>query len=185
MTEKNTNRNASSRVKKRILEWLGTFGTLLGIVTAFFSFFPHLTTSEFLPMDPKNAFSYKLNVTNDGFLPVFSVQSTLIPTEIKLKQGGGIEAPEGAQLKDPRNCCVPKLAPGDSYTFTTASLEFSANDLATGDFTLVISYIPILPPVRMNKCVHYKSYLDTSGSLHWFNSPANCRLFGSTPFIIK
>lgn len=178
MPVRTSQRNTSTRPIK---EWLSGLGTLLGIVTAFFSFFPHLTTSDLVPMDPRYVLSYKIDVTNGGILPIFSVRSLLSPKEITNKVGGGYFG-SGGRLMDLDNCCVSMLSPGDSYTFSPERLmRLSAEDLGDAEYTLVISYIPILPPVRMNKCVRYKSHLDSAGSLHWFRAPASCRLFGSHP----
>lgn len=179
MISKNPRTYASGRPIK---EWLGFLGTLLGIVTSFYSFFPHLMTSDLIPMDSKNIFSGRIDVTNGGVLPVFSVQSTLIPTDIRFKEGGGIKSPQSYWIKDTRNCCVPRLNPGDSYTFSTEQLNWPPEEIPSADFTILISYIPILPPVRMNKCIHYKSFRDSGGSVHWFRSPAACPLFGEPPW---
>jgi hypothetical protein len=169
-------RASSGRRKQRIAEVLGTVATLLGILTTFFSFFPHLTSSDLIQMDSTRILSFKIDITNDGLLPIFSVKSFLALKEITNKVGGGVY---GGRLMDLDNCCVSRLSPGDGYTISPERLiQMSPEDLGNADFTLTVSYIPIFPPVRMNKCVHYKKHLDIGGSLHWFRSPESCHLFG-------
>lgn len=160
---------------RRLVDWLQSPLTLVAAWGILYSLFPHLTTSDLVQMDAQSAFSYRMDVKNDGPLPVFSVQSSLSPTDIKTKQGGGLQAPHGARLSKKDDCCASTLFPGDSYTFTTETLGILPADIVTADFTVYVSYIPLFPPLRMNTCAHFRSYRDVAGTLHWFRSPAHCR----------
>ena len=75
--------------------------SLIGLWTLFYSLFPHLTLSDLVQMEAGSAFSYRLDVKNEGPLPVFFVKASISPTDINLKQGGGLHAPHGARLQRP------------------------------------------------------------------------------------
>jgi hypothetical protein len=45
------------------------------------------------------------------------------------------------------------------------------------DFDIVVHYIPIFPPIRMQKCTHFVLHTDSSGNQRYFRSPGQCPLF--------
>jgi hypothetical protein len=65
---------------------------------------------------------------------------------------------------------IGTLRPGEAYTFTAERLFGGHAKVESADFAVVISYVPILPPIRRSICVHFVSYADTAGVLHWFRS---------------
>jgi hypothetical protein len=165
--------------RKRILKRIGLPTTLYGLAVIFFSFFPHLNLSEPLPMDETQFFSKSLTITNDGVLPVFGVRCGVGWGKIRTIYNNGIEGPtdRSAHLMfEP--CHSPTLSPGDAYSFTLEkAYDVKMSDVTEADFDIVISYIPLLPPIRMDKCTHFVVYKDNTGKQHWFRSPGQCAKF--------
>jgi hypothetical protein len=65
-------------------EWVAVAVATVGFASAVFSFFPHITVSEPVQMDPTDLFSYQITVTNDGVLPIFGVKWAPAPRNIKI-----------------------------------------------------------------------------------------------------
>jgi hypothetical protein len=166
----------SSPAKKRIFD----FGTALAVLTAVFSLFPHLTLSEPVTMDSSRSLSKYITVTNDGILPVFRVYCGLAIQQLTLPGNLRVttDADDFAVRFTNKNCDIGSLSPGDAFTFTPDNLLWEHwKNAESGDFAIVISYIPILPPVRMDSCTHFTLYRDTSGQRSWFRSPGHCNKF--------
>jgi hypothetical protein len=143
----------------------------------FSAFYPHITLSEPSQLNNTNFFSYKFDVKNEGSLPVFFVRYSLDFKKIAPESGSGaFLAPEegtGTQLMRTSDM-IGTLEPGDAYTFTAESVlggltQFKRVGPDT-DFTIVISYVPLFPTVRMNACMHFKPFTDVGGAQHWFRS---------------
>jgi hypothetical protein len=168
----------NTRAQRFLSRWqnrLGTLATVFAILTTFFSFFPRLTVSEPFQMNSSNFFSYKVDIKNDGILPVFGVRCGVAFKKITNEGTGqgflGSEQGMGTQLMSTADM-IGTLSPGDAYSFTTEPLlgMLQFKRVGDADFAIVISYVPILPPIRMNKCVHFKAYTDSGGTQHWFRS---------------
>ena len=168
-----------SQRRKAAIKRIGIPTTLIGILTAFLSFFPHLTISDPVTMDSSQLFSKYLTITNDGILPVFRVRCGLTLGTIHLKSGITFASDTKlAATIAPVDCYAGTLSPGDGYTFTTEhTFVIPTPEAADADFAVIVSYIPILPPVRMDKCVHFVMHRDSAGRAHWFRSPRTCALF--------
>ncbi len=168
-----------SQRRKMFLKRIGLPSTIVGMVTMFFSFFPHLTLSEPTVLDETQFFSKSMTITNDGILPVFSVQCGVGFGQVMTIYNSGIKG-----LKDRSvhlmftPCSAPKLFPGDAYSFTLEdAFSVQSADVREADFDVVISYIPLFPPVRMDRCTHFVLHKDHAGKQHWFRSPGQCALF--------
>ena len=80
-------------------------------------------------------------------------------------------APEGALLYTP-DCDARVLSPGDAYKFTFENLmQLRTDHGVTADFSNVVSYVPILPAIRMQSCTHFVVYKDAAGHNQWFRAP--------------
>jgi len=122
-------------------------------------------------MDPRNLFSYKMNIVNEGVLPVFAVEFAISPLNVN----NSLFANSNVTLASTTGCCVPMLSPGDGYTVTTESvLKAETVNSTNADFLLVLRYRPLLPPIKMKKCLHFSLFRDSAGEAHWFRSPASC-----------
>jgi hypothetical protein len=122
-------------------------------------------------MDPKNLFSYKMNVVNEGILPVFGVEFAISPLNINDR----LLANSMVTLASTKDCCIPMLSPGDGYTVTTESvLTVDMATATTADFLLVLRYRPLLPPIQMKKCSHFHMHRDSANGVHWFRTPSSC-----------
>ena len=66
--------------------------TIVGIAAGVFSFFPHVTISDPAQMDPTDLFSYQINVTNDGVLPIFGARWAFAPICLRV-----LDAQSGAE----------------------------------------------------------------------------------------
>ncbi len=165
--------------RKAILKRSGLPTTLVGIATLFFSFFPHLTISEPTVLNPEEFFSKSFTISNDGILPVFSVRCGISPRKIMTDADSGIKGlKDFSVVLQHSSCDAGTMTPGDGYTFSLENLiKLNAANAAEADFAVVVSYIPILPPIRMQKCVHFLLYTDSAGDKHWFRSPGHCALF--------
>jgi hypothetical protein len=176
--DKTDPRPAKMKRQRSWLRWknrLNTIATLLAILTVFFSFFPHLKISEPIAMNPHDLFSYKMDITNDGVLPVFALKFWPELHELKGANGGGLFSGGFFGVVRMENCCTPILLPGESFTVTTERVfSAEAESTASAEFRVVLRYIPILPPIPMRTCVHFHMYRDDSGATHWFKSPASC-----------
>lgn len=168
-----------SRHRKKLLKRIGLPSTIVGIVTMFFSFFPHLTISEPATMDSGQLLSKYMTINNEGVLPVFRVHCGIAVKKILMDNGSGMEGPDDFTGRiEHTGCYSGTLSPGDSYTFTLENILQTRGVKVTGaDFAVVISYIPILPPVRMDKCVHFVLHESTNGEKYWFRSPGHCAFF--------
>jgi hypothetical protein len=168
-----------SKRRKAFVKLIGLPTTLLGLVTLFFSFFPHLTLSEPATLNSALFFSRSTTLTNEGILPVFRVRCGLRIRKITFNEGGAVQGKEDFSAGIERtDCYAGTLSPGDGYTFELDNvLQIENSHVADADFAISVSYVPLLPPVRMEKCVHFTTYRDSSGQIHWFRSPGHCRMF--------
>jgi len=179
MTVKSNQKIALSHRIRRATKWLGTLGTLIGIVTAFFSFFPHLTLSDPITIDPNKLLSKYMTISNDGILPVYNVRCELAPRKLLAQNGNGIIGDNDFRTRIQRtDCSIGTLAPGDGYTFSLeGTVDLPIAQTVEADFAVVISYVPIFPPVRMDRCTHFVLHTSMNGDKQWFRSPGNCALF--------
>jgi|ERR1700674_745040 len=80
-------------------------------------------------------------------------------------------APEGALLHTP-DCDTRVLSPGDAYKFTFENLmQLRTDQVVTADFSIVVSYVPILPAIRTQSCTHFAVYKDAARHNQWFRAP--------------
>jgi len=189
----------SRKLRKRI----GLPTTVVGIVTTFYAFFPHLTISQPVDMNSPELFSKTMTVTNDGLLPVFGVHCGMAIRKIIMGNGANraVTVPNGINaLTTPLtlangerligaedfssriqadDCYASVLKPGDGLTFSPEELILLLDSQAReGDFAIYISYRPLFPPVRMNQCVHFVLHESiVGGQKYWFRSPGQCALF--------
>ena len=140
------------RCRKKLLRRIGLPTTLFGIATLLLSFFPHLEISTPITMNPDQLMSKYMTITNDGILPVFSVKCGVPINQMFSNNESGLA---DLTIID-TSCEIGRLSPGDGYTFSPEHLfNLPANQTKMADFEISISYIPILPPVRMQKCIHF------------------------------
>jgi len=161
------------------LETLNVAATLIAILTFLSSLYPHLTVSAPTPLNSDSFFSYRIDVQNDGILPVFSAQCSLAVKEITLSSGATLRGTGYGTRFVPQECVIGTMSPGDGVTFATEKigplLGVGGNpDMQRADVGVVISYIPLFPPIRMEYCVHFVSYKDVGGRQDWFRSPGQC-----------
>jgi hypothetical protein len=166
----------------RIVKWLGVPTTIFGVIAALSSFFPHLILSEPTVLDETQFFSKSMTVTNDGLLPVYSVYCALGFGELKTIQNGKPINVQGLPNRGTHiyfNGNHPvNLLPGDAYTFALdEAMKADSASVVGADFDVVISYVPIFPPLRMERCTHFVLRVDSSGKQHWFRSPGQCAIF--------
>ncbi|HWY53515.1 MAG TPA: hypothetical protein VNZ03_03580 [Terriglobales bacterium] len=70
------------------------------------------------------------------------------------------------------DCDTRVLSPGDAYKFTFENLmQLRTDQVVTADFSIVVSYVPILAVIRMQSCTHFAVYKDTAGHNQWFRAP--------------
>jgi hypothetical protein len=162
------------RRKKKILKRIGFPATIFGGFALVFSLFPHLKISDPTTMNPNKFMSKYTTLTNDGVLPVFGVRCLVRISQTLDNYGSGLE---NLTLEKP-NWYVGTLSPGSSYTFSPERvLGFPYSQVQTSDFDISVSYIPILPPVRMEKCIHLVAYQASDGQFFGFQTPASCPWF--------
>ena len=129
-------------------------------------------------MNPNQFMSKYVTITNDGVLPVFGVRCLLPVNKLTDKSGGGLEF---LSIESP-DWHIGTMFPGDSYTFSPEHrFDFASSEVQAADFGIAISYIPVLPPVRMLKCTHIVVYQSSDGQEHWFQTPASCSSFPWLP----
>jgi hypothetical protein len=171
--------------RKRLLKAMGLPTTFVAILSLLSSFFPRLTISDPVTMDSRYFFSKYVIVTNDGLLPVFRVRCGLAIGHIARFRGPTIDSyGKGADPQiEPPECDVGMLLPGDAHTIATNTViqpDPPTEDVREADFSIIISYVPILPPVRMDRCVHFTMYLDSANNRRWFRTPlvpGRCPMF--------
>jgi hypothetical protein len=159
---------------------LGILASLLALATAFFAFFPHLTLSDPVTINPDQLLSKYMTVTNDGILPVYRVRCQLAPRSLLSNSGNGITGPIDFSFRiQMSNCYIGTLSPGDGYTFTLEQILDlpTAEAQANADFAIAISYVPFFPPIRMDNCTHFVLHTSMNGDKQWFRSPGRCALF--------
>jgi hypothetical protein len=127
-------------------------------------------------MDSRYFFSKYVVLTNDGLLPVFGVRCGLAIGHIARIKGPTIDSyGEGADPQiEPPECNVGRLFPGDAHTIATNTViqpDPPNDDVRDADFAIIVSYIPVLPPLRMDRCVHFTMYVDSAQNRHWFRTP--------------
>jgi hypothetical protein len=164
---------------KAFLKRIGLPTTIVGIVTTFFALFPHLTVTEPVTMNPGQTFSKYMTLNNEGVLPVFRVRCGIAVIKIWTDQDSGIIGTGDFTSRfEHTSCYAGTLSPGDSFTFTLENVLATAGaQITEADFAVVISYVPIFPPLPMDKCVHFVLHQSSSGEKYWFRSPGHCALF--------
>lgn len=170
-------KSATRRIFSRLYRFIEIAGVVLAPITIFFSFFPKLVVTDPTPLNSTGGFfSYRMDVKNEGPLPVFGVRCGLGIRDLKVGTaellGGDNFLTEVFVQPD----LIGTLRPGEAYTFTTERHPlFGGKPIEKADFAVVISYVPILPPIRRNVCVHFVLYTDATGAQHWFRSASgNC-----------
>jgi hypothetical protein len=171
------------RRRKKFVKRIGLPTTFVGIVTLFFAFFPHLTLSEPTALDETQFFSKSMTITNDGLLPVFSVYCGVGFGQVTTIYNSGIKGLKNRSVHLMfTGCHAPRLSPGDAYSFALEdAFEIKAADVSVADFDVVVSYIPLFPPVRIDKCTHFVLRKNPDGKQYWFRSPGQCALFPWLP----
>ena len=125
------------------------------------------------PLTGDGFFSYRMDVKNDGIFPVYGVRCGLGIRHLKPEPGygAGIFGSEdfGFQMIA-RPDVIGTLRPGEAYTFSAENVFGGHAKVQSADFAVVISYVPLLLPVRRAVCVHFVSHADAAGVQHWFRS---------------
>jgi hypothetical protein len=169
----------------RVAKVLGVPSTVVGILSLLSSFFPHLTISDPTTMDPRYFFSKYVVLKNEGWLPVFRVRCGLAVGHVARIKGPTVDSyGTGADPQfEPPECNVGTLSPGDAHTIPT-NIVFQpdppTDDVRDADFSILVSYVPVLPPIRMDRCVHFTTYVDSAGNRYWFRTPlapGRCPMF--------
>jgi hypothetical protein len=167
---------------KQTLDFLGLIVTVIALLTFFFSFFPHLTVSDPTTLNEDEFFSKSFTISNDGILPVFRLKCGITIGDINRKDNISLGSdrnndPFGITLIN-EACHAGVLSPGDAFTFTTEPIvKANTKSIRDADFGIIYTYVPLLPPLPMQHCVHFTTYTDSAGKMHWFRSPGHCDLF--------
>jgi hypothetical protein len=166
---------------QNFLLFLVRVGTFLSIVVTVYSFYPHLTVSEPSALSNSAFFSYKVDITNNGILPVFAIRCGVGFGLIEPEQGTTFHGRDDFAVQFISTASTWKqLDPGDAFTYSPEAIFGSYHNydkVKDADFAIVISYVPIFPPIRMNTCAHFVSYTDSGGKQQWFRKPAACPRF--------
>jgi hypothetical protein len=162
---------------RTLLKWIGVPTTLVGLL----GFFPNLTISDPTSMDANEFFSKYLIVKNEGLLPVFRSHCGLSLAGVVNAHGPSL-LPYGKgddPAFEPPEWRIGALWPTDQFTISTENIVegIASNDVRSADFDVYVSYMPVLPPIQMNKCVHFSLHRDSAGTPRWFRQPGHCRLF--------
>jgi hypothetical protein len=62
---------------------------VVGLFSSLISFFPNISITDPIQMDPTDLFSYQVSVSNGGVLPIFRVRWALSPRDISLQNQQG------------------------------------------------------------------------------------------------
>ena len=164
---KQSKQNVSIKSKtpqtKRLKNIFWVFLALLGGVAAYFSLLPDISSEALKPLKRGNLATCPMNITNNGFLPIYDVSYVCKARELINEKGGKIIACNKGI--SPRNFVIEKL---DRNETTTTGLPFTfvAGQIVSADFDFVIIYKPFwFSPFTLKKAFRFASAANDKGDI--------------------
>lgn len=121
---------------KKLLNATLTIMSIAAFAVTMLTLFPRLSVSNSSAIDPNDPFSTPFLISNDGYVPLFSVEFSLAIREVKNKVGGGIfgNSKYGLRMTKP-DAKVDIFGPSDVYSlyagqFIRAPAMFNSADIA-------------------------------------------------------
>jgi hypothetical protein len=153
------------------LSWtLSTLAAVVGILGFLMTLYPRLTVMTSGPSDDKNPLSASFTISNDGYLPAYSVVAQCMVGEISMGRpftGGGTLVPIGSpQWKEPR------LYPGAKMAIPFSNCFIVPNEVLTGAHVgLLVTYRPLLWPFKRQLITVYTARSIGNGHFYWYTGP--------------
>jgi hypothetical protein len=166
-----------------MLEIILGIATIGGFLLALLTLFPRLTVSNNSAIDLDDPFSTPFVASNDGYLPLYSVNFYVAVREVRLKRDmGGLSG-------DPQYRTKFTISDWDIGTFSPAAkysiyagkiissqfnpvspLQIPRGEIESGDIAVIVEYRPLLWPMRRQLVVPFKTQKGPDGKLYWMYS---------------
>jgi hypothetical protein len=158
-------------VSKILLEATLAMLTVLAFLIALLTLFPRVTVSNEAPIDPDDAFSTPFVVSNDGYLPLYSLQFSVAMGDVKYQNGSRLVGPPdfGFHLTTPE-WKIASLYPAKKFTVYAGRVLGAHGNLKSADIAIVVDYRPMLWPFRRESVYVLKTGMGYDGRLHWLYS---------------
>jgi hypothetical protein len=143
---------------------------VVGILGFLMTAFPRITVTTSGPSDDKNPLSASFTVSNDGYLPVYSVATRCLLGEISLGKpfsGGGTLVTLGSPSWN-----EPRLDPGAKMTVPFSNCFIMPNDALTGAHVgMLVTYRPLFWVRKRRVSSVFTARNIGNGHFYWYNGP--------------
>ena len=152
----------------RALAWFGIItggSTLMALIIQVIS---RISVSPAITLDPKDPFSTPFILSNDGALPVYSIQIGCWYDHIRWASGFDFSMTNG-ELRD-ESAFLKSLGPGRRTTieFSHAFTWDKSIPIISADVTIAVHYRPMFLPWEKAATYHFQIKKTSSGELLWF-----------------
>lgn len=156
-------KRAIARVQKG---WKSVF-YILGVLAALsgaLSFLPKISVTSSGPLDSLNPFSAPFIISNDGILPIYSVNIHIYPRNVRDASGAEVILKQGIKSSNPP---IPIMAPGEKVTLGLPFPFIFQAPLISADIEYVVIYRPDW--IFWHQCKQFRFGLtkNSSGSYIW------------------
>jgi len=146
---------------KKLKKYFLVFLALLGGIASYFSLLPDISVEALKPLQKGNLATCPMNITNNGFLPIYDISYICKARELINEKGGKIIAYNKGI--SPRNFVIEKLNRNETTT-TGLPFTFVAGQIVSIDFTFIIIYKPFwLSPFTLKKPFRFASAANDKG----------------------
>jgi hypothetical protein len=168
-----------NQLLKRLLGWLLSFATLIGIPAFALMVLPRVSVSvPSAQVDPNNVLSVSFDISNTGYIPLNDIALGVAPALIDsgAASGGKIVGtlkpngvPDFEHVINFQGWQHHNLSLDERITFDLASVI--KGTISKADIAVVISYTPWIVPLRREKRFRFVTMTSETGMTEWRSWP--------------
>jgi hypothetical protein len=147
---------------------------LLGLVTGYMAMIPRVSVSQSEPLDPDDIFSTPFIVSNDGPLPLETVNISCADFNVVYQQGTTLRSnpnDPGAAISD-TSFNAPEVKPGERVSVPCALEQMlkppSWIKVVSSDISIVVSFRIGYTPLPGRRKFRFVTFRSADNRLHWY-----------------
>lgn len=159
---------------RKMLNTILSILAIVGFAIALLTLFPRITISNNVPIDPDDPFSTPFLISNEGYVPLFSVQFLMAIREVNRKGGGGIiGTPDFKTRFTAPDMKSTAFWPTDSYSFYAGRILRAHGSLESADIAIIVQYRPFLVPFKRERIFRFITQRGPDNRLYWMQRPSS------------
>ena len=144
---------------------------VLGFLIALLTIFPRISVSNDAPLDADDAFATPFVVSNDGYLPLYSVLFLVSTRDVRFTDGRAIiGTPDYKSRWTAPDWELPSLYPTKRHDVYAGRVIVSHGTLQSADIGIIVQYRPAFWPFRREILCRFKTQQGYDGRLHWLHN---------------